>query len=49
MNCPMIPGIQIKGTKAATVVIVAVVTGIITSRVPSMAASTRPFPMAMWR
>ena len=49
MNSPAIPGIKIKGKKAAIVVIVEVVTGIAISLVPNTAASIRFFPACLWR
>ena len=47
INSPAIPGIKIKGKKAATVVIVDVVTGIAISLVPNMAASILLFPACL--
>ena len=47
INSPAIPGMKIKGKKAATVVIVDVVTGIAISLVPNFAASIRLFPACL--
>ena len=47
MNSPAIPGINIKGKNAATVVIVEVVTGMAISFVPRTAASIRFFPACL--
>ena len=44
MNSPAIPGMKIKGKKAAMVVMVEVVTGTAISFTPIIAASTRFFP-----
>ena len=47
MNSPAIPGININGKNAATVVIVEVVTGMAISFVPKIAASIRFFPACL--
>ncbi|MBA7687037.1 hypothetical protein ES703_95497 [subsurface metagenome] len=49
MKSPMIPGQNISGKKAHTVVNVEVVTGQATSRAPSIAASKRLYPSWMCR
>ena len=48
MNLPMLPSTKARGRKAATEVRMVKTTGLATSRVPSTAAGTRPFPRSRW-
>ena len=48
-KAPMIPGISISGRNAAMVVAVALRTGAVTSRIPSMTARLTDFPICMCR
>ena len=48
MNLPMFPSTKARGRKAATEVRMVKTTGLPTSRVPSTAACTRPFPSSRW-
>ena len=49
MNCPIIPGHNAKGTKAAKVVAVDAIIGMATSPTPYFAASLRDIPSSIKR